>query len=178
MGVRHPPQCDSATHSRLLIARVQSAHAPQPTWLGKPVAWTRRKVRKHYVDRAALVRDGAAVITPAIVSSPGLQPANVAIGGQGRDSCWHGTGLGWLARAWQGTSDLISTAIRQMRSGCGHQAAEAVTASSSATHYLFEMTWAKVQRFNLHDAFVEAEEAQRRSPAEDVRHLMDAVRAY
>jgi hypothetical protein len=52
------------------------------TWLGKPLDWTRRKVRKHYVDNDALVRDGAAVITTAIDAAMAFNPANVTIGGQ------------------------------------------------------------------------------------------------
>jgi hypothetical protein len=146
-------------------------------WLGKPVAWTRRKVRKHYVDKDALVRDGAAVITPAIDSAVAFSPVSVTVGGQEEIRAR-------MAPVWEGwrvaRKDLLTYLNRHPSDEIrhqGHEAVDAVTASSSATHYLFEMTWEKVPGINIHEVYVQADERNTQA-VQAVRDLMDAVRAY
>jgi hypothetical protein len=147
------------------------------TWLLKPFDWSLRKVRKHYVDKDALLRDGAAVITPAIDSATAFSPANVSMGSQEEIRArmapvWDG----WHA----GRKELLTYLNRhpsdEIRKS-GHEAVDAVTASSAATHYLFLMIWARPQGVDVHEAY-QAADVRNTEAVQAMRDLMEAVRRY
>ena len=45
-----------------------------------PIRWSWERVKRHAIDRQALVREGSAVVTPAIQVAKGLGPVSIMFG--------------------------------------------------------------------------------------------------
>ena len=53
-----------------------------PPWLTAPFRWVSGKVRKHYVDRDQLIREGSQVVTPAIACAEAMDVSSVLYGSE------------------------------------------------------------------------------------------------
>lgn len=145
------------------------------SWFVKPLGWAQSKVRRHYVDKATLLRDGAAAVTPAIQAARAINPVAASFGSREEivarmgeiDQDWRRARLALQAYL----NAHPSEEIRAM----GHEAVEAVDLANRAARYLFESH--NAPGVDGYQAYLDSKRTHDEAVAA-MEGLMDSIRGY
>jgi hypothetical protein len=139
-----------------------------------PVTWGRRRLRRRYADRQALIREGAEIVTRVQQFAESLGPTSIMLGSddenrvylQDRHATWHNELRGPL-RTYANLHP--SDEVRQH----GRELESAVGADLSATIYLLSMRNSQ----EAQNAYLESDRAHKAAAAQS-EVLMNAIRHY
>jgi hypothetical protein len=139
-----------------------------------PVTWGRRRLRRRYADRQALIREGAGIVTRVQQFAEGLGPGSIIIGTDEEHRAYlqdrHATRHKELRGPLRTFANLHpSDDVREQ----GRELESAVGADLSATIYLLSMRNSQ----ESHNAFLESDRAHKAAVAK-AEALMNAIRRY